>query len=85
MDWPLAFCKPSSLKLEDIEVMDNVFPNNIEESIQLHYSENQDWCFLDQQEETEVLIFQGGVSKLGLRGGMALKFSLSSLIFIEPL
>lgn len=49
--------------------MDNVFPNVIEESVNMHYSDGQDWCYLDKQMDTEVIIFQGGDSGLGLRGG----------------
>lgn len=50
--------------------MDNVFPKIVEESINLHYSEQQDWCFLDKQMDTEVIIFQGGDSELGNYGGV---------------
>lgn len=74
LDWPLVFCRPSSLKPDDIELMDNVFPNVIEESINLHYSEQQDWCFLDKQMDTEVVIFQGGDSDLGIHVGTYMLF-----------
>ncbi|KAH8725984.1 hypothetical protein GQ44DRAFT_771567 [Phaeosphaeriaceae sp. PMI808] len=66
LDWPLAFCRPASLEADDIELIDNVFPKVIEESINMHYSTQQDWCFLDKQMETEVIIFQGGDSELGV-------------------
>lgn len=49
--------------------MDNVFPNVVEESISIHYSPGQDWCYLDRQMDTEVIIFQGGDSDLGNSGG----------------
>lgn len=72
-DWPLTFCRPSSLNVsEDLELMDNVFPVNIEESIQLHYGEQQDWCYLSNQSDSEVIIFQGGDSKMGMNGGTSM-------------
>ncbi|KAI1448428.1 hypothetical protein F5Y02DRAFT_307572 [Annulohypoxylon stygium] len=70
LDWPLVLCRPASLGPDDLEVMDNVFPNVIEESVNMHYSDGQDWCYLDKQMDTEVIIFQGGDSGLGLRGGV---------------
>ncbi|KAF2446064.1 hypothetical protein P171DRAFT_483444 [Karstenula rhodostoma CBS 690.94] len=70
LDWPLVFCRLSSTEPDDIEVMDNVFPNVIEESINIHYSTQQDWCYLDRQMDTEAIIFQGGDSKLGVCGGV---------------
>jgi len=66
----LALCQPSSVKPDDLDCMDNVFPNNVEESISLHYSEQQDWCFIDRQTENEILIFQGGDSESGMAGGV---------------
>ncbi|KAL8838631.1 MAG: hypothetical protein Q9170_002077 [Blastenia crenularia] len=69
-DWPLALCHPASLDIEeDLELTDNVYPLNVDESVQIHYNENQDWCYLSKQSIDEVLIFRGGDSALGLRGG----------------
>lgn len=49
--------------------MDRVYPKNIEESIQVHYSEAQEWCYIDGQMDTEVLVFRGGDSEIGLHAG----------------
>jgi hypothetical protein len=64
-----VFCRQSSVNANDIELMDNVFPHTVDESITVHYGAQQDWCFLDKQREDEVIIFQGGDSKIGLCGG----------------
>ena len=72
-DWPLVLCKPSSLDPEnDLELMDRVYPTNIEESIQIYHSEAQEWYFLSDQKANELLIFRGGDSTLGVQGGESL-------------
>lgn len=80
-DWPLALCNPASIDInEDLELTDNVYPLNVDESVQIHYNENQDWCYLSKQAINEVLIFRGGDSALGLSGGV---YPLSSSSFLR--
>lgn len=47
--------------------MDNVFPNVIEESINVRHSKQQKWFYLDRQVDYEAIIFQGGDSKIGVK------------------
>lgn len=69
-DWPLTLCNPKSIKPEDdLQLMDRVYAVNIEESIQIHYSLEQEWRYLKDQTPEEALIFRGGDSELGMRGG----------------
>lgn len=69
-DWPLALCHPRSVMPEkDLQLMDRVYAANIEESIQIHYSSDQEWLYLEEQTPEEVLVFRGGDSDLGMRGG----------------
>lgn len=71
-DWPLTLCHPHTVKADkDLQLMDRVFALNVEESIQIQYSPDQEWRFLKDQTPDEVLIFRGGDSELGMLGGKA--------------
>lgn len=63
-------CKPLSLDPNyDLLLMDRVYPLNVEESIQVHYNPNQHWCYLSDQTPSEVLVFRGGDSDIGIPAG----------------
>ena len=70
-DWPLALCDLSSVLADDTLEADNVFTNRVVESMQVHYAETQKWYYLQDQEPSELLIFQQADSAKGKNSGMS--------------
>lgn len=70
-DWPLALCDLSSLRATDTLEADNVYTNRVVESMQVHYAETQAWYYLQDQQASELLVFQQADSEKGKNSGMS--------------
>ncbi|CAI7659319.1 unnamed protein product [Penicillium palitans] len=57
-DWPLALCDASSIDPADFVPSDIIYPNYVAENLMLHYSSNQTWYWLPDQQPDEVLVFK---------------------------
>jgi hypothetical protein len=56
-DWPLAFCDPSSIALEDLHPGDLVYDDYVVENMQLHYTNDQKWYYISDQGQDEAWVF----------------------------
>jgi hypothetical protein len=67
-DWPLAFCKLSSLEEEDLKKIDLMHPEDTLESYRLHYNPKQRWGYFKEQETSEIVIFKSADSVISGTG-----------------
>ena len=67
-DWPLALCDLQSLKPEHLVQLDEVHSHHSLESQQILYSSAQNWFYLSNQRESELLIFKAADSVMAGEG-----------------
>jgi len=61
-DWPLAFCKLSSVEEDDLKKIDLLHREDTLESYRLHYNPKQQWGYFKEQETSEIVIFKSADS-----------------------
>ena len=61
----------STVLATDVLEADNVFTNRVVESMQVHYAETQAWYYLQDQQPSELLVFQQADSAKGKNSGMS--------------
>jgi hypothetical protein len=67
-DWPLAFCKLSSLEERDLKKIDLLHQEDTLESYRLHYNPKQQWGYFKEQETSEMVIFKSADSVISGTG-----------------
>jgi hypothetical protein len=66
-DHPLTICDTRTLADEDLVPSDIVLPHTLLEAYDLWYNPKQEWWFLDQQKNNEVLLMINYDSELNIR------------------
>jgi hypothetical protein len=67
-DWPLAFCKLSSLAEEDLKKIDLIHPDDTLESYRVHYNPKQQWGYFREQQTSEMVLFKSADSVISGTG-----------------
>lgn len=67
-DWPLALCDYTSVDRADLVEVDEVHREDILESHGVQYNPSQEWYFLSDQTEDEILIFKAADSHVNGAG-----------------
>lgn len=73
-DWPLALCDLRSLKPDQFVQLDEVHAQQSLESQQVLYNPAQNWFYLSNQREDEVLIFKSVDSAVAGEGMSSFHF-----------
>lgn len=79
-DWPLALCDLSTVRATDTLETDNVYTNRVVESMQVHYAETQAWYYLQDQQASELLVFQQADSQKGKNSGSSRSLPLGRIL-----
>lgn len=71
-DWPLAYCDPLTVDVpNDTITVDSVNAESVGEALNLHFSPQQQWYYLSEQEPYEATIFKGYDTRQPNRSGVA--------------
>lgn len=62
-DWPLGLCDFNTVRIKDVHAGDLVHANFVLENCQVHYSPEQKWYYISNQEPSEAWVFIQSDSK----------------------
>ncbi|KXT00841.1 hypothetical protein AC578_982 [Pseudocercospora eumusae] len=69
-DWPLCFCDPATIDVQDMETTDMVYPDYFTENLSLRFNSAQKWYYLSDHQPDEIIIFKQSDSDPSAVGGV---------------